>query len=141
MSQKYGTRRDKAKQKTRRIILETAHKLFEEKVFEKATMRKLAAKASVGLGTIFQHFSYKSALLVATFEDDMRPIIENAVKSMPSKGLKKQLIHLVRHVFNFYAQRPQLSRVRIKEIFFWTCTTSTAFIKAVRRFFTSALEP
>ena len=118
MSQKFGTRREKAKSETRRIILETAYSLFEEVGYEKATMRTLATRAGVGIGTIFQHFRNKPALLVATFDEEMRPVIENAIKTIPPKDLKKQLGHLIRHVFEFYARRMRLSRVLLKEIIF-----------------------
>ena len=102
MSQKFGTRRKQAKEETRRIILETAYSLFEELGYEKATMRELASRAGVGIGTIFQHFRNKPALLVATFDEEMRPVVENAVSSIPPIGLKDQLRHLIRHVFEFY---------------------------------------
>jgi AcrR family transcriptional regulator len=45
MSQKFGTRRKKNKAETRRIIFDTAYKLFEEKGYQKVTMRELAARA------------------------------------------------------------------------------------------------
>ncbi len=118
MTQKFGTRREQAKEATRRIILETAYALFEEMGYEKATMRALAERAGVGIGTIFQHFKNKPALLVATFDEEMRPVVENAVLSIPHIGLKAQLRHLVRHVFEFYARRIRLSRILLKEIVF-----------------------
>lgn len=118
MSQKFGTRRKQAKEETRRIILETAYSLFEELGYEKATMRELASRAGVGIGTIFQHFRNKPALLVATFDEEMRPVVENAVSSIPPIGLKDQLRHLIRHVFEFYGCRVQLSRILLKEIIF-----------------------
>ncbi len=118
MTQKFGTRREQAKAETRRIILETAYTLFEEMGYEKATMRALAERAGVGIGTIFQHFQNKPALLMATFDEEMRPVVENAVATIPPTGLKDQLRHLVRHVFEFYARRVRLSRVLLKEIIF-----------------------
>ena len=118
MSQKFGTRREQAKGETRRIILETAYQLFEEEGYEKATMRALAAKAGVGIGTIFQHFRNKPALLVATFDEEMRPVVEDAVATIPSTGLKGQLRHLIRHVFEYYSRRSRLSRVLLREIIF-----------------------
>lgn len=118
MSQKFGTRREQAKDETRRIILETAYSLFEEVGYEKATMRTLAARAGVGIGTIFQHFRNKPALLVATFDEEIRPVVENAIESIPPTDLKKQLRHIIRHVFEFYAHRVPLSRVLLKEIVF-----------------------
>lgn len=118
MPQKFGKRREQAKDETRRIILESAYSLFEEKGYEKATMRELAARAGVGLGTIFQHFASKPALLVATFDEEMRPWVEVALASVPQSTLKEQVRYLLQHVFQFYARRVRLSRVLLKEIIF-----------------------
>ena len=118
MSQKFGMRREQAKRETRRIILETAYRLFEEMGYENATMRELASRAGVGIGTIFQHFKNKPALLVATFDEEMRPVVEKAVSTIPASGLKNQLRHLIGHVFEFYGRRVQLSRILLKEIIF-----------------------
>ena len=118
MSQKFGTRRQKAKEETRRIILDAAYSLFEEKGYEKATMRELASRAGVGLGTIFQHFSDKPSLLIAAFDEDLGVVIAEGFKSVPPEDLKVQLLHLVRGIFGFYADRPLLARVLIREIFF-----------------------
>ena len=117
-SQKYGTRRQKAKAETRRVILETAYSLFEKKGYQKTTMRELAAKAGVGLGTIFQHFPEKSALMVAAFEEDLEVEVDRAFDELPDVGIRDQLIHFSRCFYSYYAQRPQLFRVLLTEIAF-----------------------
>ena len=115
-SQKFGTRRQKAKAETRRVILETAYSLFEKKGYQKATMRELAAQAGVGLGTIFQHFPEKSTLLVAAFEEDLEAVVELAFDELPDVGIRDQLAHFARRFYSFYAKRPQLFRVLFNEI-------------------------
>jgi AcrR family transcriptional regulator len=117
MSQKFGTRRKKNKAETRRIIFDTAYKLFEEKGYQKVTMRELAARAGVGLGTIFQHFKDKSTLLVSVFEHEFQPLVDQAFASVPQADLKTQLLYLVRQFYAFYAQRPHISRILIKELY------------------------
>jgi len=117
MTQKFGTRRKKSKDETRRVIFDTAYALFEEKGYEKMTMRDLASKAGVGLGTIFQHFKDKSTLLVSVFEHEFQPIVDQAFASVPQKDLKKQLLYLVRQFYSFYACRPHISRILIKELY------------------------
>ncbi len=117
MSQKFGTRREKNKEETRRVIFETAYALFEEKGFEQVTMRELAAKAGVGLGTIFQHFKDKSFLLVSVFEHDFRPLIMKVFATLPQSALKDQLSYMVRHLFEYYARRPDISRILVKELY------------------------
>ena len=118
MPQKVATRREKAKEETRRIILKSAYALFEEKGYQKATIRKIASRAGVGLGTISQHFSSKTELLIATLDEDMRAIVDDSLLTLPNTSLKEQLLHSVRQAFIFYANRPRLSRVLLKEITF-----------------------
>jgi AcrR family transcriptional regulator len=107
------TRREEQKAQTRRLVLECAYGLFEEKGYEKATMRELAARAGVGLGTIFKHFPDKSALLAAAFEDDLGRAVEASFASLPDADLATRFLHLVRDLYEFYARRPSLSRVMI----------------------------
>ena len=92
MTQKFGTRRKKNKDETRRVIFDTAYELFEEKGYAKMTMRDLASKAGVGLGTIFQHFKDKSTLLVSVFEHEFQPIVDQAFASVPHKGFEKTIV-------------------------------------------------
>jgi AcrR family transcriptional regulator len=117
MSQKFGTRREKNKEETRRIIFETAYALFEEKGYEKVTMRELASRAGVGLGTIFSHFKDKPTLLVSVFEHDFHPLVLAVFSSLPEKDLKAQLVYMVRHFFEYYARRPEISRILMKELY------------------------
>lgn len=115
MTTKTGSRREQTKAETRRLILEAAYDLFEEKGFAKATMRELAARAGVGLGTIFKHFPDKSALLLAAFKEDLTQRWEKAFATMPSTGLREQSKHSIAPLFEFYAARPELSRELLKE--------------------------
>lgn len=117
MSQKYGTRREKNREETRRIIFETAYALFEEKGYEKMTMRELAAKAGVGIGTIFQHFKDKANLLVSVFEHDFHPLVLKTIKTLPKSDLKRQLLFMVRSFYQYYARKPHISRMLVKELY------------------------
>ena len=110
-----GTRREQAKAETRRLILEAAYELFEKNGFEKTTMRQLAREAGVGLGTIFQHFPDKVSILLTAFREDISSIAYEAVTTMPAAGLRRQLIHTMKPLFDFYTARPALSRVLLKE--------------------------
>ncbi len=108
-----------AKAETRNIIKTTAYALFQEKGYEKTTMRELAATAGVGLGTIFQHFPDKASLLIAAFEEELGGLVDQGLSTMPiNLGLRDQLLYLMRPILTFYAQNHRLARVLIKEIFF-----------------------
>jgi AcrR family transcriptional regulator len=109
--------RQKQKEATRRMIRRAAYDLFEEKGYEKMTMRELAARAGVGLGTIFKHFKDKPTLLVSVFEHDFHPLVEKVFASLPEKDLKAQLVYMVRHFYTYYARRPGISRILMKELY------------------------
>ncbi len=81
------------------------------------TMRELAARAGVGLGTIFKHFKDKSTLLVSVFEQDFHPLVLKVFASLPETDLKAQLVYMVRHFYPYYAQRPEISRILMKELY------------------------
>lgn len=110
------TLRDRHKRETRATLLEQAYALFDELGFERATMRALAQRSGVALGTIFKHFPDKHALLGAAFREVIGRHIEEAFASLPVAGLTDRLLHLTRYFYRFYAARPSLARVLVKEI-------------------------
>ena len=113
-----ANRRQIQKEETRKIIQEAAYALFDQNGYEKTTMREVAKKAGVGLGTIFTHFPDKSSLLAAAFIEDLDDIIKKAFVSLPKKNIIKQLEHMVSAIYGFYAKRPNFSRILIKESLF-----------------------
>jgi len=112
------SRRQQQKDETRRIIQDAAYSLFEEKGYHATTMRELASRAGVGFGTIFSHFPDKPTLLAATFVEDVGAVIDKALESVPDTGIISQLVHVIRALYQFYAQRPLLSQTLCKEAFF-----------------------
>ena len=118
IAQKKITRRQRQKEDTKRIILDAAYFLFAEKGYTKTTMRMLAGQAGVGLGTIFKHFPDKPSLLVAAYQEDLGKIIVEAFKSVPESGIKAQLLHITKRIYDFYANDPTFSRTLIKQSLF-----------------------
>jgi AcrR family transcriptional regulator len=57
-----------AKQATRARILEVAQRLFQEKGFDEATIRDIAAKVGMATGTLFNYFTSKEDVAVALAE-------------------------------------------------------------------------
>ena len=147
MTSKTGTRREQAKAETRRMILDAAYELFAQKGYAKTTMRALAARAGVGLGTIFQHFPDKSALLLAAFNEDLTSIAQKAFATLPATSLREQAEHLARPIFEFYAARPHLAHEILKEGLFAAGGTAqklmlqeTAFSEQMAAMYARAIE-
>lgn len=112
------THRDRQKEETRRLILASAYALFQQNGYDGTTMRELASHCGVALGTLFKHFPDKSAILVATFEDDIGVVIAQAFKTLPKKNLHLQLRHLLQSLYGYYARHQAFSRVLVKESLF-----------------------
>lgn len=117
------TRRQTQKEDTRRLILTAAFALFAERGYEKTTLRGVAARAGVGLGTIFKHFPDKSALLVAAFAEDLEAVAQRALDSLPPRGLVRQLGALTSGIYGFYAGNPHFSRALLSQALFATGET------------------
>jgi AcrR family transcriptional regulator len=99
-------------------VLDAAYALFEDRGYEQTTMRAVAERAGVALGTIFVHFSDKHALLMAAFETDLARVIEDAFVTVPPDDVRRQLLHVARRLYDFYGRRPRLSRVLVQQAFF-----------------------
>ena len=116
-----GTRRQRQKAETRSLILDAARALFEERGFDGATMRAVAAKAEVGLGTIFAHFPDKGALLIAALLEDLAQTDQQILETLPEKApIKEQIIHVAAAGFGYWCTRPALSATLLREMYFIT---------------------
>jgi len=113
-----SSRRQIQKEETRRMILAAAYSLFGLKGYEKTTMRELADRADVGLGTIFKHFPDKPSLLISTFREDLEAVIHNSFDTIPASNIKMQLTHIVAELYEFFGHNPSFSRTLIREITF-----------------------
>jgi AcrR family transcriptional regulator len=119
-----GNRRQIQKAETRAIILTCARRLFEERGYDQTTIRAVAQAAGVGLGTIFLHFTDKTALLSAALYDDLEKTLEDAFNSLPENtDVCDQFLYIAARLYRYYARRTALSRVFLKQVLFLSDTT------------------
>lgn len=104
------------KKETRKLILESAKTHFEKSGFEKATLRAIAEDANVGLGSIFNYFPNKPALLIAALLDDLERVEDITFRSIPEDlSVVDACVHIADVFYTYYAKRISLSRTLIKE--------------------------
>lgn len=116
-TQKPGPRAEQ-KQKTRAALLASARALFVERGFERTTIRDVADRAGVAVGTVFVHFPDKPALLVATLDEQLEATLTRAFATLPETSARAQLGHVVGALYRMYAKSPVLARVLVKESLF-----------------------
>jgi AcrR family transcriptional regulator len=75
------TRRALAKQRTRRQLLDAAKRLFNERGYEAATVRDIAAAAGLSTGAVFASFADKADLFGAVILDHCDALAERLAAS------------------------------------------------------------
>ena len=73
-----GERSDAAR--NRRVILETARTLFEERGVTRVTMEEIAKAAGVGKGTLYRRFPHKGFLCQALLDEPTRRLQEQTLE-------------------------------------------------------------
>ena len=79
----------------------------------------MAAKAEVGLGTIFAHFPDKGELLIAALLEDLAQTDQKILETLPADApIKEQIMHLAEAGFGYWCRRPALSATLLREMWF-----------------------
>ena len=103
-----------------RRIKDAARSLFIAKGFDDTTMREIAARAGVGLGTIFLYAKNKRDLLFLTINEPLEEITVEAEDAVdPKAPLIANLLAVARLHYRFFGQQPALSRLALREMIFY----------------------
>jgi len=105
--------RDRKKQAVRRRIIEAAEALFVSNGLDATTIEQIAAAADVSVGTVYNYFGTKNALLVAGVESDTDEMVEQgrSVLSRPGTNPAKAVRRLLGIYLDHLASwDPQLLR-------------------------------
>ena len=103
----------------RSSIIDAAKEEFERSGFADATMRAIADGSGIAVGTLFNYFPDKIAILeTALFED-----LENVTARLPpaietAESLASFLTQTARPLLAYYAERPALSKVLLRATMF-----------------------
>jgi AcrR family transcriptional regulator len=84
-------------------------------------LREIAAQAEVGLGTLFSYARDKRDLLFLIINDDIEAMNARAFAQAPSDAaLLERLVEIFRCFFEFFGRQPNLSRIILKELTFYS---------------------
>jgi AcrR family transcriptional regulator len=107
--------RQAQKEATHARILDVARLHFERDGFEAANLRAIAAEAGVAPGTIMLHFTDKLGLLHTALHDDLEDTIRGCLEVQPRGALLTRLCAVARPFYAYYAARPALSKILLRE--------------------------
>lgn len=102
-------------EETRQRILHVALTLFQERGFDAATMREIAARAEVATGAAYYYFPSKEAIVMDFYQrscEEMQPAIESALKT--AKGLQSRLRELIAVKLAYFGPNKGVLRALLK---------------------------
>ncbi len=102
-------------------ILEAAAQLIAESGFASATTNHIAERAGVSIGSVYQYFPNKDAILVSLHERHLmqvRPIITRSLEDMadPNMPFARAVRGLFTRLVDMHAENPRLHRVLAEEV-------------------------
>src|ERR1700726_1283856 len=113
--------REQNKLEKRQRIREAARELFSKRGYDTATLRQIATRAHVGLGTLFNYAQDKRDLVFLIFNEELAAITDEALKATQTQErLLEKLIGMCRPHFVFFGKQPALSRILLKDMTFYS---------------------
>ncbi len=133
--------REKKKLETRERIRAAAAELFTRHGFGAATMRQIAGRAHVGLGTLFNYAEDKRDLVFLIFNEELNAITDDALAA-PREGqpLAEQLVAVFRTHFRWLAGKPALARILLQELTFYSSGKQAATFHNIRQRLIDGIE-
>ena len=114
-------------------IREAAQNLFVAKGFDDTTMREIAVRAGVGLGTIFLYAKNKRDLLFLTINEPLENVTQQAEDAVaPRASLIDNLLSVAKPHYRFFGQQPALSRLALREMIFYDSGAQAAPFQKTR---------
>ena len=110
------TRRAMAKQKTRRHLLDAAKRLFNERGYDAATVRDIAAAAGLSTGAVFASFTDKADLFGEVIIDDCEALADHlntAIDDDAGVGTEASLLRLFSMAYAFHRDHLPLVQAAI----------------------------
>lgn len=100
------------------ILEATAHILTEEG-YDKASTNRIAERAGVSIGSLYQYFPNKESLMAALMEqhsNEIAELVESKLYDLSDQPLEKVIPELIRAVIAAHAINPRLHQVLNEEI-------------------------
>jgi AcrR family transcriptional regulator len=111
-----------------------AIELFVTKGFDDTTVREIASRAGVGLGTLFSYSLNKRDLLFLLGNDRLDDVADAAGAAIdPQAPLSRNLLAIFGAHYRFFAQDAVLGRLVLREMTFYESGTQAERFRAIRQ--------
>jgi AcrR family transcriptional regulator len=103
-----------------RRIKAAARELFIAKGFDDTTVREIASRADVAMGTVFLYAENKRDLLFLIANEELEVVTTRAVNGFrPNASTLASLMRAFRLHYEFFGEQPALSRFTLREMTFY----------------------
>jgi AcrR family transcriptional regulator len=127
-----GLRAQNKVEKSQRIRF-AARELFSKHGYESATLRQIAKRAHVGLGTVFNYAQDKRDLVFLIFNEELAAVTDRALQAAHShRSLLDQLLAIYKPHYEYFSKSPALSRILLKELTFYSEGKQAATFQEIR---------
>jgi AcrR family transcriptional regulator len=125
--------REQNKLEKRQRIREAARELFSKHGYDSATLRQIARRAHVGLGTLFNYAQDKRDLVFLIFNEELAAVTDEALRAAESHHfLLDQLMDIYKPHYEYFSKHPALSRILLKELTFYSEGKQAAEFQEIR---------
>ena len=133
--------RERKKLETRDRIRAAAAELFTRHGYGAATMRQIAQRAHVGLGTLFNYAEDKRDLVFLIFNEELNAVTDVALAApRPRQALLDQLLAVFRVHYRWLATKPALARILLQELTFYSSGKQAATFHGIRKRLIDGIE-
>jgi len=133
--------RERKKLETRERIRAAAAELFTRHGYGAATMRQIARRAHVGLGTLFNYAEDKRDLVFLIFNEELNAVTDVALAApRPRQALLDQLLAVFRVHYRWLAAKPALARILLQELTFYSSGKQAATFHGIRKRLIDGIE-
>jgi AcrR family transcriptional regulator len=140
LANRLGLREQNKLERSQRIRI-AARELFSKHGYESATLRQIAKRAHVGLGTVFNYAKDKRDLVFLIFNEELAAVIDRALKAGQSHhSLLDQFTGIYKPHYEYFSKNPALSRILLKELTFYSEGKQAATFQEIRERLISGIE-
>jgi AcrR family transcriptional regulator len=133
--------REKKKLETRERIRAAAAELFTRRGYGAATMREIAKRAHVGLGTLFNYAEDKRDLVFLIFNEELNAVTDVALAApRHDQPLVAQLLAVFRVHYRWLASKPALARILLQELTFYSSGKQASTFLGIRKRLIDGIE-
>ncbi len=94
-----------------------ARKLFAENGYDATTLRQVAERAGLGLGTLFNYISDKRDLIYLVFNKDVGVVTDVSLAApRPWQSFNENILAMIEPNYRLFGSEPVLSRILLSEV-------------------------